>query len=777
MFNVSNLNDYEFELLCKDIMERKLNAKLYAFSRGVDGGIDICDSKKAPKIVIQAKHYCNSKFSNLRSSLKNEIVKVNELSPNEYYVCSSIALTKNNKDEIVSMFPRFMKSRENVVDQVEIVDFLSDDSNSDIVKKHYKLWLCASNVLSLVNNQNVFIDCAELMIDIENKIKLFVETSSYFESKNKLNKNRVIIITGAPGVGKSTISNMLLLFYASEGYVVRYATDNNISDIKKALSQDPMKKEIVLLDDFLGQHYLKIKDRQPNELKTLISFVEKSPNKKLIMNSRITILNEAMQTFIVFRDIMEKQEQNKYVIDLDRMKLLEKAEILYNHIFFNNIPNEYFTNIKFNKNYFRIVNHRNYNPRIIEYVTKQVNYCQSKPEYYINYIIGKLDTPEDVWADEFRNRLDEADRILLHTLYSLSNNSVGYDELEMAFSKRIRTEDRIDTSINPFKNAIMRLTNSLLKSIEDKGTRKISVINPSINDFILSELTSNSNEQIRIVNSSQYFEQMIKVAKSEAAKGLIVEKMINEDLLKTKVLKNSAFYYFLKLTVELGILNSKIEKAVKLSFERAYQNLSYSSKGDYANIILNILTTEFIDFYCLHDSITDTKKLHFILSPMYLDDIQEIFNAYSRRYLSTDENLEWNVDLIEVFKRLIIETITDFAQEDIETDLQEIVSNVVNNIDSDIISDYMSETSNILEEIVWDKIEDEIYTKLEEKITSCSKILNIDVNDFSTRDMKYYFSISDAIRTALHEDIDYGDDNKRDSVVSEYSEVVNMFER
>jgi hypothetical protein len=43
MYNLYNLNDYEFELLCKDIMEIKLDCSLYTFPKGPDGGIDICD--------------------------------------------------------------------------------------------------------------------------------------------------------------------------------------------------------------------------------------------------------------------------------------------------------------------------------------------------------------------------------------------------------------------------------------------------------------------------------------------------------------------------------------------------------------------------------------------------------------------------------------------------------------------------------------------------------------------------------------------------------------
>ena len=77
MYNLKNLNDYEYEVLCLDIMEKKLNEKLYRFARGRDGGIDLCDKIEEPKVIIQVKQYSNSKYSNLKSTIiKDEIEKI-----------------------------------------------------------------------------------------------------------------------------------------------------------------------------------------------------------------------------------------------------------------------------------------------------------------------------------------------------------------------------------------------------------------------------------------------------------------------------------------------------------------------------------------------------------------------------------------------------------------------------------------------------------------------------------------------------------------------------
>lgn len=52
MFNYKNLCDYEFEILCKDIMQKKLGVPLQIFARGRDGGIDITDDTVSKNVVI-----------------------------------------------------------------------------------------------------------------------------------------------------------------------------------------------------------------------------------------------------------------------------------------------------------------------------------------------------------------------------------------------------------------------------------------------------------------------------------------------------------------------------------------------------------------------------------------------------------------------------------------------------------------------------------------------------------------------------------------------------
>lgn len=771
MFDLSNLNDYEFEILCKDIMQDILEEELFTFSRGVDAGVDICDKANPPTIIIQAKHYAGSTYSQLKSSLKKDVTKIQRHNPKKYFVCTSQSLTRKNKQEIIEMFNEFMSDISHVIDKNDINSFLEDEQNKDIVVKNYKLWLCASNVLSLVNNQNIFIDCSELMLDIEEQIKLFVETQAYHDSIKRLRQDNIIIIIGAPGVGKSTLSKMLLLYYADKNYKVRYVTNNNISEIKRSLNKIPNKKEIVLLDDFLGQHYLNLKDSQPNELKTLISFVTRSKSKKLILNSRVTILNEASQAYLTFREIMIRYEQNKYLLDLDEMSSFEKAKILYNHLYFNGLPQDYLSQVKRNKGYLRIVNHINYNPRIIEYVTQKHNYETVYSRNYLQYIIGKLDNPEDVWKDEFRNRLDMSDRILMNTLYSLSDTAVDNVVLERAFNERIRRV-KGDTSVNQYKESVIRLTDSLIKKVDGRGTLKISAINPSVNDYLFSEITLNPNEQIAIIENAVFYEQIFRALKSDTAKLHYMKKLCSYDFLEMSTLKNTAFFYFLKSIVELHILDRSLKSKTAISLERAYRSLSYQDREEYGQILQKLYFGEYCEFYKLQKIFLSSEKMICILDPLILDDAIELIIAIMDDYDVSD-----NEELTEVFKNQLVDKILDYVQDELSDELADTVSYVINKAESEDITGFMKETTTFLEDAVWSELEDLAYEKIKDHITNINGTIDIGDKDFDVSDMRYYLDISDSITSALRVDYDEDDDRRYSHSESDNSLIVAMFER
>ena len=87
------LNDKEFELLSRDLLQNQLKVTLQSFKGGKDKGIDARYSgTKDNKIIMQAKHYSN--YNNLKAEMKKEILKIEKLNPQpeKYFLFTSLAL-------------------------------------------------------------------------------------------------------------------------------------------------------------------------------------------------------------------------------------------------------------------------------------------------------------------------------------------------------------------------------------------------------------------------------------------------------------------------------------------------------------------------------------------------------------------------------------------------------------------------------------------------------------------------------------------------------------
>ena len=148
---------------------------------------------------------------------------------------------------------------------------------------------------------------------------------------------------GMPGTGKTITTKMLALHYASNGYRIRYTTNGDLKDIKNALSIDKDVSEIVLLDDCFGQHYFRMKETQENELLALVKYISLNGKKKSIMNSRVTIFQQAKEHSIEFRQFTEDKQFKIKILDMGKMSVEDKGKIFIT-IFFSKTSTQSFGN-------------------------------------------------------------------------------------------------------------------------------------------------------------------------------------------------------------------------------------------------------------------------------------------------------------------------------------------------------------------------------------------------------------------------------------------------
>jgi len=725
MYNYKNLSDFEFEKLCKDIMEKRLGTNLRFFARGRDGGIDIRDNSEG-NIIIQVKHYYNSNYTSLKRSLEKEVDRISEINPKQYYVCCSKELTNANVNEIRELFIGYMDSISNIVTLIDIDEELHKDENMEIVKKHYKLWLASSNVLSLINNNHMCIDCEVFFYDIEEQSKEFVETEYYFRGKEILEKEGILFFLGAPGVGKTVTTKMLALHYLNEGYRLRYTTNGDIKDIKNAISTDRTLKEVIIIDDCLGQHYLKMKETQGNELLALIKYIANNKNKKLILNSRITIYNEAVEQSIEMKYFIKDEKINITIINMSNMSLGDKGHILYNHLYFSKVPKTYFENIVKDKNYRKIVSHINYTPRIIEFVTKKDNYNNVDAAGYYEYIKGQLDNPQEIWKDEFENKLGREDRIFLSTLYSLTDTTVEEDILRRSFEKRI-TNSNIDTTRDVWGAVNKRLNESMTILTIKYDKKEVGVINPSVNDFLKRYIDGNVLEKEEIKKYATEFKQIKKIFPEG------VEKLVNTG----KILKYNFKSDYEKSHIVLSnVIRGKIFNDIYLKvidkflseFEGDSIQYTFHECVGRGRILSELFEPSIRKYYQIDSLVDDNGGINEFLNYMEFHEYCEFVENVDDTFLIDNEDAIINGynEAIENYFEYV-----PFEDEYFDGNIGELISE---HTETDELGRIYGVDTDRIEEIVdenaTDGVYSEVYCRVKEALNNRIDINKIKINTF-----------------------------------------------
>ena len=537
MFDYSRLDALDFEKLCGDMMARVLGKKLRYFPSGADGGIDLVDDVMEKNILIQVKHYEKSSYSTFKNALKAELKKVEKLRPRQYYIFTSQSLSPGNIKEVYSMFQDYMESERNIITREDINLFLKLEENIDILRSQFKLWITADIVLKDFLNQDIFIDSEVLLADIDDEIKYFVQTDIFNRCIETLETERKILLYGDPGVGKTLNSKMLLLNFVKKGYRVRYSSNGEIAELKRSVTSNKDAKEIIFLDDCLGQHYFNLKEGHDHELLSLIKHVDLYKNKVLILNSRVTILNEALNTFEGLERYFGLEKITLRKINMNEVSTVEKAKIFYATLKRNKVSNDYYDSVRKNKNYLTVVEHKNFNPRVIEYVTFQKRLKIVSSDKYYEFIMENLNNPRDIWKNEFERRIENVDRIFMFILYSLTDTFVSKEILEKCFNHYIWQESRIDATLHNFESILGRLNHSMVKIVDSSGIIKIGVLNPSINDYMSATIFENKLLLEKLRGKSKYLDQLERLSTPKEFKEKLKRLVVEEKLLQYETIE------------------------------------------------------------------------------------------------------------------------------------------------------------------------------------------------------------------------------------------------
>ncbi|MFB0496090.1 hypothetical protein ABID99_002327 [Mucilaginibacter sp. OAE612] len=514
-YNLTVINDDDFEQLAKDLLERELDISLQTFKSGRDQGIDLRYAMNVEnEIIVQAKHFINSKFSDLKTQLKKEHKSMSLLAPEpkRYILITSLSLSVKQTNEVVKIMAPYILTSQDVYGMGRIESMLT--KYEDLETKHYKLWITSTNVLRNVLNNGVKGVSEFYEQKILRKVSLYVPTVNYQDAVDKLNEKKFIVISGEPGIGKTTISYLLICGLLAKGFKLVFI-DDRIPDANNIISADSKVKQVIFFDDFFGSNFYEILNPRNSE-SALISLIERVcslKNKYLILTSRTTILKQAEYNYDKFANSRLGSVSN-YEVQIKAYSKFDKARILYNHLYHSDLPNDQLKVFFESKNYMKIIEHDNYFPRLIEFITTSVNLENYKGKKLVDFIFSKLDHPDQIWESVFEKQLHDTDRFLVTTLFSFGGSRVHSNVLEHAFEKRFKYEilsNGHKVGTNDFKIALKRLLDGLITGrVESSGTI-YSFINPSVNDFLIKYLNDSHSEQKRILYSAIYFEQIYSV--------------------------------------------------------------------------------------------------------------------------------------------------------------------------------------------------------------------------------------------------------------------------
>ena len=518
-YDFSTLNSTDLEDLVCDLMNKKqpkdAGITYKTFKDGRDLGIDFLHSTDAKEYdhVGQVKHYYRTGYKGLIKDLKDkEVAKVAILSPNRYIFASSVDLSVSNTKEIKDVFSPYIKNLNDIYGKKDLNRLI--ETYDKILHDHYKLWLSDISILKIILQSDLEFRSSNFIEDeLKKRLRLYVQTPIFREAQNALINNRFIIITGEPGVGKTTLAEMLIYKYVADGYKLTYILDD-IRDAEKVLTMDD-SKQIIYYDDFLGSNAVEIEKSKGSEtrLRKILRRISSMQNKLVVFTTRTFLLSSAIEESENLRRFNLKAKASTF--ELKEYDLPLKKQLFNNHIEESELSNDFKDLLLSSKIVNFVICHDNFTPRSVEFICSPSNVSAFTLFDYEAFIYSSFNYPEEIWKHAYSNQINEDDRLLLNTLLTFGK-PCKTETLEKAFLNRIQLEVNFNNKkkvMHSFKKTLSRLDDGFIIC----KNNNVDFINPSLVDFLLDYLKQDFNEILQITESILYASQF-----SERLNSLVV---------------------------------------------------------------------------------------------------------------------------------------------------------------------------------------------------------------------------------------------------------------
>jgi hypothetical protein len=362
-YNWANLSDYDFEMVCRDVMAAIIERPVEAFSRGRDGGIDLRSYVGNSRILGQSKHYFYSAFSTLEKSAADEKLKVDAMTkrPTRYMLFTSGRLTPARKTKLRVALEPYCKRDGDIYGLEDIEGVIAE--HPKIEEHHYKLWLASVRVIDSIFGNAERTRSKFRVQEIVNRSKLFVPHRKLHEALVLLKNEHCLIISGPPGIGKTTMAEMIALKLLAVDYELSFVA--TVEELEAAL-HDEDRKQLIVYDDFLGRtNFREAPSASSQErLFAIMRWMATMPTKYLVLTTREYLYREAQAANE--RMAESRADLMRCLLDVEGYNRTTRAEILYNHLYWiDGITPEELAEFVASNGHYEVIDHPEFNPRWI----------------------------------------------------------------------------------------------------------------------------------------------------------------------------------------------------------------------------------------------------------------------------------------------------------------------------------------------------------------------------------------------------------------------------